>query len=194
MLLHIGCSSLKVGQKLLQIALGVGFRESGLIITNENKRITLAIRTASLNVSCPIMLIQQPCSARHDDTPEEQQQQQQQSLMFHVPIQYVHGLIEQSNQRLQTNWNQLNRLYQMIERTFFSLNKSIIISVRQRPAGLTNDDDDVHTTISPLNLWNATAILQPPVTGEQQEQQRRRSNNSNSRRGMDCWWIWLWTK
>ena len=50
MLLHIAAASLEDGRRLLTIALNLGFRESGLVVTD--KRVTVAIRSNSLSTAC----------------------------------------------------------------------------------------------------------------------------------------------
>ncbi|CAJ1937804.1 unnamed protein product [Cylindrotheca closterium] len=98
MLLHIAACSLSKGKQLLQVALELGFRESGLVVSDN--RVTVAIRGHSLSLSVPL--------APH-----------------HGPLkpsrQYLTALAQQANDRLELNWRQLDRLYDRIESTIFRI-------------------------------------------------------------------------
>lgn len=94
MLLHVAAASLQRGQQLLQVALQMGFRESGLI--TGNTRVTVAIRSYSLALTVPL-----PTELnRWSDT-------------------YLSELVDQSNRRLLLNWQRLNRLYNAVKTSLF---------------------------------------------------------------------------
>eukprot|EP00957_Ditylum_brightwellii_P138295 10541003-Ditylum_brightwellii.AAC.1 len=54
LLLHVASSSIYTAQELLKLVLQLGFRESGLITTNYNKRVTVAIRSYGLALTVPL--------------------------------------------------------------------------------------------------------------------------------------------
>ena len=127
MLLHVAARSLKRGKELLQLSLELGFRESGLVVSDS--RVTVAIRTHSLALSIPL-------SPSGTLRPTEG---------------FLHGLVEQANQRLMKNWQQLDRLYQRIESNFFEISFAPKIQANLIP---------------PLNLWSIAAALTEQDTGE----------------------------
>jgi len=95
MLLHVAAATLKRGQQLLQLALRLGFRESGLIVTST--RITVAIRGYGLTLSVP--------------------------LAFQGPLrtsnEYLEALVVEANQRLRTNLNRIQRVFKEMETEMF---------------------------------------------------------------------------
>jgi tRNA wybutosine-synthesizing protein 3 len=95
MLLHVAAATLPRGQQLLQLALQLGFRESGLIVTAS--RITVAIRGYGLTLSVPLAL-QGPLR-----TSEE----------------YLVALVGEANRRLRTNLARIQKVYDEIEQNLF---------------------------------------------------------------------------
>jgi len=110
MLLHIAARSLVVGQALLQVALGCGFRESGLVVTT--KRVTVAIRSHSLSLSLPIL----PPHHHHGNLCPSKE--------------YIIAVIHDCNRRLKENWNHLQRLYTAIEAGWFTVSLRPKIRIR----------------------------------------------------------------
>jgi tRNA wybutosine-synthesizing protein 3 len=95
MLMHVAAASLERGQQLLQLALRLGFRESGLIVTAT--RITVAIRGYGLTLSVPLAL-QGPLR-----TSEE----------------YLVALVAEANRRLRTNITRIQKVHDEIEQELF---------------------------------------------------------------------------
>jgi tRNA wybutosine-synthesizing protein 3 len=95
MLMHVAAATLQRGQQLLQLALRLGFRESGLIVTAS--RITVAIRGYGLTLSVPLAL-QGPLR-----TSEE----------------YLVALVGEANRRLRTNITRIQRVYDEVELDLF---------------------------------------------------------------------------
>ena len=93
LLLHIGASSVQTGQHLLSVALQLGFRESGLIVTSS--RVTVAIRSYSLALTVPIF------------------------VGSSLPNEYIFALIDDSNTRMRSNWEKLKKLERGIESELF---------------------------------------------------------------------------
>ncbi|KAL3933029.1 MAG: hypothetical protein SGBAC_010576 [Bacillariaceae sp.] len=110
MLLHIAARSLQKGKQLLQIALELGFRESGLVISDS--RVTVAIRGHSLALCVPLAPKGplRPSSA------------------------YLEALVRQANDRLQLNWHQLDRLYDRVEATIFRIGVTPKIKATRIPS------------------------------------------------------------
>jgi tRNA wybutosine-synthesizing protein 3 len=97
LLLHVAARSLQRGRKLLRIALDLGFRESGLVVSDA--RVTVAIRGHSLALAVPLAP----------------------SGPLRPPTEFLDALIDQANQRLLQNWHQLDRLYERIQSNFFEV-------------------------------------------------------------------------
>lgn len=95
MLLHVAASTYKRGQQFLQLALGLGFRESGLVATSN--RVTVAVRTHSLAMAVPL--------SREGP--------------FRPSKEYLEALTVEANNRLRTNWIKIRNLYQQIEESLF---------------------------------------------------------------------------
>lgn len=95
MLLHVAAATLPRGQQLLQLALQLGFRESGLIMTAS--RITVAIRGYGLTLSVPLAL-QGP---------------------LRTSEQYLVALVGEANRRLRTNLARIQKVYDEIEQNLF---------------------------------------------------------------------------
>ena len=100
MLLHIAAVSLEDGRRLLTIALNLGFRESGLVVTE--KRVTVAIRSHSLATATPLF----PTTAK---------------TSWSLPASYLRALVRDANQRLEANWKHLDKLYRSIESNLFQV-------------------------------------------------------------------------
>ncbi len=136
MLLHIAAASLEDGRRLLTIALNMGFRESGLVVTD--KRVTVAIRSHSLSTVTPLF----PSTNKDDESPHHS------SLC--VPPSYLRALVKDANERLEANWKHLDRLYRSIESTLFE--------IRTSPPPLVVRNHGSSCNLPALNLWNATSI------------------------------------
>lgn len=95
MLLHVAACNLQRGRQLLQIALQAGFRESGLIVTDQ--RITVAIRTQSLTMTVPL--------SYHLNNP------------LLPTTTYLQAITVEANRRLLINLQRLQKLHENIERS-----------------------------------------------------------------------------
>ena len=95
MLLHVAASTLSRGKQLLGLALRLGFRESGLIVTDT--RITVAIRSYSLALSVPI--------AREGPLLPSNE--------------YLYALCRHANEKLNQNMTKLQKLQGGIEEGLF---------------------------------------------------------------------------
>jgi tRNA wybutosine-synthesizing protein 3 len=95
LLLHVAASSLDRGRQLLSLALQLGFRESGLVVTPS--RVTVAIRSHSLALTVP--------------------------LAYSGPLrptdEYLIALVEEANQQMKSNLEKMNRLETEIQRVLF---------------------------------------------------------------------------
>lgn len=100
-LMHIACSNVKAAQRLLQVALSKGYRESGIIFTN-NKRITVAIRTQGL-------ALQVPLSRNGNLRPSSN---------------FLHGLVHEANHKLAQNLQKLSMLQRALEEAFMNTDHS----------------------------------------------------------------------
>ena len=96
LLLHVAVSNLSRARQLLKIALDLGFRESGTVVTP--KRITVAIRSHSLALTVPI-------ASRGRLRPNQE---------------YTEELVREANERFDLNVDKLKRLETMIENTLFT--------------------------------------------------------------------------
>ena len=113
LLLHVAASSLTRGRQLLSLALQLGFRESGLVVSSN--RVTVAIRGHSLALCVPL--------ARQGP--------------LRPSSEYLEALIQESNARMRTNQEKLTRLYQMVQEKLFrpaSPKVSACATVRKLPA------------------------------------------------------------
>ena len=95
LLLHVAASSLTRGRQLLSLALQLGFRESGLVVSQH--RVTVAIRGHSLALCVPIA---RRGSLRPDND-------------------YLSSLVNEANSRMQLNQEKLQRLYETIQESMF---------------------------------------------------------------------------
>ena len=96
LLLHVAASNLSRARQLLKLALDLGFRESGTVITP--KRITVAIRSHSLALTVPI-------ASKGRLRPNEE---------------FIEELAREANARFELNDDKLKRLEAMIENTMFT--------------------------------------------------------------------------
>jgi tRNA wybutosine-synthesizing protein 3 len=109
LLLHVAARSLQKGRQLLQLALELGFRESGLVVTDT--RVTVAIRGHSLALGVPLAP----------------------SGPLRPPTDFLHALVQQANQRLLKNWHQLDRLYDQMLSSCFQVNVSPKLQMSMLP-------------------------------------------------------------
>ena len=132
LVLHVAASSLHRGQQLLRLGLELGFRESGLVVSD--KRVTVAIRGHSLALSIPCL----PGGS------------------LSLPKDYWTSLVNtQANPRLIQNWNQLDRLYRSIRLNWFDVSPTrlMVSSSSSRINTIAAPD-----TISSLNLWDMATV------------------------------------
>eukprot|EP00529_Nitzschia_sp_RCC80_P010505 CAMPEP_0113468772 /NCGR_PEP_ID=MMETSP0014_2-20120614/15536_1 /TAXON_ID=2857 /ORGANISM="Nitzschia sp." /LENGTH=763 /DNA_ID=CAMNT_0000361189 /DNA_START=110 /DNA_END=2402 /DNA_ORIENTATION=- /assembly_acc=CAM_ASM_000159 len=140
----IAAASLRHGQLLLRLALDLGYRESGLVVTD--KRVTVAIRCHSLALAVPIFF---ECTSSDG--------------RVLLSDEYLNSLVDECNQKLQLNWDQMDRLYESLATHLFDLREDCIRIIYPRT-------DEEETTKSPtattttsiipsINLWNASAIV-----------------------------------
>lgn len=133
LLLHVAAASLDRGRQLLSLALQLGFRESGIVVTP--LRVTVAIRSHSLALTVP--------------------------LAYSGPLrptdEYLVALVEEANQKMKSNMEKLNRLETEIKRVLFrdrqteassNDNQQVHINVRL-------------TKLPALNLWGHDAVVVP---------------------------------
>jgi tRNA(Phe) wybutosine-synthesizing methylase Tyw3 len=95
MLLHVAACNLERGKQFLRIVLGLGFRESGLIVTAD-ARVTVAVRSYSLALTVP-------CGG----------------ASFPLSQDYWSGLVDEANRRLQLNLQRVQKLKLTIEQILF---------------------------------------------------------------------------
>jgi tRNA wybutosine-synthesizing protein 3 len=96
LLLHVAAACLQRGRQLLNVALQLGFRESGLVVSDS--RVTVHIRGQSLALCVPLGL-QGP---------------------LRPPTAYLESLVVQANQRLRQNLGKLHKLYQAVQTSIFA--------------------------------------------------------------------------
>jgi tRNA wybutosine-synthesizing protein 3 len=95
LLLHVAACNLDRGRQLLTLALGLGFRESGLVVTET--RVTVAIRGYSLAMTMPL--------AREGS--------------LRPPDDYLIALMQQANLRMRQNQDKLVQLYDKVRDSLF---------------------------------------------------------------------------
>ena len=95
LLLHVAAASLTCGRQLLSLALQLGFRESGLVVSPH--RVTVAIRGHSLALCVPL-------SRQGPLRPSDA---------------YLEALMQEANQRMRLNQEKLKRLELKIQETLF---------------------------------------------------------------------------
>jgi tRNA wybutosine-synthesizing protein 3 len=117
LLLHVAASSLTRGRQFLSLALQLGFRESGLVVTPS--RVTIAVRSHSLALTVPLAY----------------------SGALRPPDGYLIALVEEANQQMQSNLKKLNRLESEIKQIFFRdkssnehRNELVHVRLRKLPA------------------------------------------------------------
>jgi tRNA wybutosine-synthesizing protein 3 len=91
LLLHVAANSVRRAQQLLQVALGAGFRESGIVLTHT--RATVAIRSHALAVQIPLFGSSDNSSSDTD-----------------LSAAYLLAVLEDCNRRLRLNHDKMRRL------------------------------------------------------------------------------------
>ena len=132
LLLHVAACNLERGRQLLTLALGLGFRESGLVVTET--RVTVAIRGYSLAITMPLA---REGALRPSD-------------------EYLVALTQQANYRMRQNQVKLIQLFHHVKETLFQ--KVIPSTLSQQ--GDTRLHVSVEK-LPPLNLWGHAAVLLP---------------------------------
>ena len=145
MLMHVAAASLEDGRRLLTIALNLGFRESGLVVTE--KRVTVAIRSHSLSTATPLFMSNQTEFSENTTTAATATT----SASLCVPPSYLRALVQDANQRLEANWRHLDKLYRSMESVLFTLRSS-------PPPLIVRNPHESLSGIPVLNLWNAVSI------------------------------------
>ena len=79
-ILHLQCRDLEAAKRLLQVALGAGFRESGLVLS-QSEKVMLAVRTTSNSLELPVAAAGE----------------------LVLPAPYLHLLVAQANERFAAN-------------------------------------------------------------------------------------------
>eukprot|EP00978_Attheya_sp_CCMP212_P009431 scaffold22312_cov48-Attheya_sp.AAC.2 len=132
-LLHVAASNLHWGRQLLSLALQLGFRESGLVVSKH--KITVAIRTTGLTLSVPL--------ASHG--------------AMRPPLPFLDGLVADCNRRFLANQAKLDSLYQTVKDTFFSSTSKVSANnddmERRYKASFQKFPE--------LNLWSHAAVIIP---------------------------------
>jgi tRNA wybutosine-synthesizing protein 3 len=95
LLLHVAAASLKRGRQMLAIALALGFRESGLVVSDS--RVTVHVRGQSLALCVPLTKSGSLCPSKA----------------------YLQSLVDQANMRMRQNLEKLNRLYDSVFQSLF---------------------------------------------------------------------------
>jgi tRNA wybutosine-synthesizing protein 3 len=139
LLLHVGAASVARGRKLLSIALGLGFRESGLVVTPA--RVTVAIRSHSLALTVPLAY----------------------SGALRPSDEYLLLLSEEANKRMGGNMEKLRRLESEIKTSIF---QPISSDTSQIAGASPQQRIDANITKLPaLNLWGHDAVTVPSQEG-----------------------------
>ncbi|KAI2503789.1 Methyltransferase TYW3 [Fragilaria crotonensis] len=133
LLLHVAASSLDRGRQLLSLALQLGFRESGLVVTP--LRVTVAIRSHSLALTVP--------------------------LAYSGPLRptdaYLFALVEEANQQMKSNMQKLNRLETEIKRELFRESQTVAGTDNNQQVAVYAR----FTKLPALNLWGHDAVAVP---------------------------------
>ena len=149
-LMHIACATLKAAQVLLHIALSNGYRESGIIFTNPT-RITVAIRTQGLALQVPLS----------------------RSGNLRPSTQYLEGLVQEANVKLEANLQKLAVLQEALGEGFNKLNvhknelKNSCMGTSTRTKASTNNQIAAQTNwgvelkkhLPDLKLWDHAAVV-----------------------------------
>ena len=134
MLLHVAAATLDRGKQLLNLALNLGFRESGIVLPNKRNhhRVTVAIRGVSLALTVPLAF-QGPLRP----TPE-----------------YLQALVDQANHRLKLNQNKIDKLYEAVRKSIFLESEggdaSCATAIQCNP-------------LPDLNFWGHAAVAVRPI-------------------------------
>lgn len=134
LLLHVAASNLSRARQLLKMALDLGFRESGTVITP--KRITVAIRSHSLTLTVPI-------ASKGNLRPSDG---------------YLEELVREANERFDLNEEKLKRLEDMIQSTIFTSEDEHIDDVDNQEKDLKSIEYSI-SKIPDLNLWGHTSFV-----------------------------------
>lgn len=143
LLLHVAASNLSRARQLLKLALDLGFRESGTVITP--KRITVAIRSHSLALTVPI-------ASKGRLRPNDE---------------FIEELVREANERFELNDDKLKRLEAMIENTMFTTATDDDGNIDGMDSGdkVLDSVDFTVSHIPDLNLWGHTAVIIPTELG-----------------------------
>mmetsp|Transcript_13460 Transcript_13460/g.20472 ORF Transcript_13460/g.20472 Transcript_13460/m.20472 type:complete len:800 (-) Transcript_13460:1513-3912(-) len=134
LLLHVAACSLPRGRQLLNLALQLGFRESGLVVSQN--RVTVAIRSHSLALCVP--------------------------LSRHGPLRpsddYLVALVKESNRLMSANMKKLSRLENEIRTCLFV---PILSNENIELQDGTLSKQIRSQRLPPLNLWGHDAVVVP---------------------------------
>jgi Uncharacterized conserved protein len=176
LLLHVAASNLKRAQQLLKIALELGFRESGIMLSS--KKITVAIRTHGLSLVVPLVSL--PCFSGRGSASASASASRCSNDGSGQPLysyEYLEELVYQANHRFVLNQEKLQRLEETIRQVLFRPKQSVSTSVGGMMVGRYNkttmdvelESDDIRpldvvectwdsSKIPPLGLWGHTAV------------------------------------
>lgn len=171
LLLHVAASNLKRAQQLLKIALELGFRESGIMLSS--KKITVAIRTHGLSLVVPLVSL--PCSSgRGSASATASGGSNDGSGQPLYSYEYLEELVYQANHRFVLNQEKLQRLEETIKQVLFRPKRSVTTSVggmvgQYNRTTMEVEVDDIRpldvvectwdsSKIPPLGLWGHTAV------------------------------------
>lgn len=147
-LLHVAAGSLARGQQLLQIALRLGLRESGLVVSE--KRVTVAIRTHCLALTVPLDISSSSSSSNHNEKTV--------SPLQPTPA-YVTALIELANERLEQNLQRLEKLRCEIETVLFRPATTMTSPNHPTPCSVMRVSSV--SSLPDVNLWDHAAVVVP---------------------------------
>lgn len=136
LLLHIGACTVARGRQLLSLALQLGFRESGLVVTPS--KVTVAIRSHSLALCVPLAY----------------------SGALRPPNDYIIALTEEANERMNSNIEKLRRLQHEIKTQLFRTSSNCsdeLASPKHVQARFQK--------LPALNLWGHDAVTVPSKEG-----------------------------
>ncbi|KAL7581077.1 hypothetical protein ACA910_005880 [Epithemia clementina (nom. ined.)] len=140
MLLHVAAANLERGQRLLQSALQLGFRESGLVVTQS--RVTVAIRSYSLALTIPLFAYSGPLQVSHE---------------------YLTAFVQEANARLATNFSRIQQLYNAFQNQFLQQR------YKDDPVKTLRVFVDTEQCIPNLGLWGHASVLFESSQGGQAE-------------------------
>ena len=133
LLLHVAACNVERGRQLLTLALGLGFRESGLVVTET--RVTVAIRGLSLGMTVPL--------AREGP--------------LRPSDQYLIAVMQQANERMRINQDKLKQLHQQVAESLFQRGDNTYQSQQEE----ANKIQVSIEKLPPLNLWGLAAVTIP---------------------------------